>query len=748
VTDPIYPEDHVWLARVRWVRRGDGTPYGGVTPVARRDDSTGAWAEISAHDAAVTFPDQGSAFWFDVPAGIEEDDLVLVRVAPQTRPEPGKDAYHVAWWTTAYEVVDLRPWEDPRSQRAALTGEGLALRLATPNVYLRLEDEEAVGPVTLERLPDGRWRLADEHADDLKVVRLLDAHGGPVRVGDHRAQILLDRDEVGPPTRYVNWASDRKLAEGIFKRLLSLDRKAAEALPVTKATYKQYLDAYPGFDLGTEHLRRQEAARFERVEELLSVVEADEELVRRAAEALLGHPAVADALDETKGAAVEAAVRSAEATLRAEAEGRRQALEDEIAGERERLEGDLVEARADLAAATDRKAEIEAEIEALQARLDALQADADEQAAAVERALDARLAELAAKPAEAFAELAIVRALAAPPGASVAPQGSPRHLEPTPTEGADAAVGVVESLRVASGSVRMRLVTEDHLVGAALLAAFATHRAVVVAGDGGPTALRAVAEVVAGGRMTWIPVPPTLTDPAGLLTTSDPSTGRPAPHPGGLLAAAERAAADGRLALVVLDGFDRAPSDHYLDPLLQCYADAGRSRTARTLPYVGLDGTPQRLAWPRNLLLACVPSGGPSALPPGPTFWKHAVLVDVGGAGDAPVMAGVKYDPDLREIDLDAWASAVDAVSPSPHDLPDLTGSLDAPAVAVRSAAALYRAALAFNVPEADARRIAFVGAVLPHAPDEDAGADAVAKAVPQAHAPRALQLLTQLLTP
>lgn len=737
MTPPIYPEDHLWLCRVKWVRRGDGKPYGGVTPIAYRDEQASAWVELSEHDAALAFPDQGTAFWFDVPSDAEEESLVLIRAERQDHYDSGKDAYKVVRWAFAYEVVDLRPWEDPRSQRLALTGEGLPIRLTTPRVYLRLTDDEAVGPVALAPRPDRRWGIPDAHADELKVVRLAGDHSAPVQVDGRKAEILLDRDDLGAPTRYVNWASDRALAEGLLNRLLKMDRAAAQGLGVAKAAFKTYLDAYPGFEYASDHQHRQENARYERVEELLAVVEADEALLQSAAQALLLHPTIEEALAEPKRQAVEAAVQAAREAFEAGAEERRLALDDELEAKRKQLDLDLAaarqalaEARAGLEAVSELKTEAHAELNGLQSTLDALRTEVDQQADDVEQALDARLAELAERPAQAFAEIAILRAISGtpqtPPRSSAGTAAAPPPIETDPPVAAQ-----IEALAKAGGAVFQRLNADDHLVGAALLAAFATGRAVVVAGDGAADALHAVAEGVAGGRSTWIPVSATLSDAASLLT--QPAHGTVWPNPGGLLDAVERAA-DGRLALVVLEGFDRAASDHYLDPLLQCYADARHGRGARTLPYLGIDGAPRRLAWPPNLLLACVPSGGPSALPPGATFWTHAVLSDVGDVSRGP-------EEGLSEVAPATWDAAVQAGTDG-GEVPSLTDDLKPSVAAMRSAAALYHAALAFNVPEPDARQLAFLGAVLPHVATDPSAAKAVEASVVPDRVPRALRLL------
>lgn len=744
MTFPSHPEDHAWLSCVQWANDASGTPFGHVQPLAWRDDDNGRWVQLPEADAPHAFPDRGAVYWRSMPVGLGKDDLVVVHVERQRSYDAGKEAYLVResrrppW---AVEAIDLRALADERSQRVALTQEGLAVSLASAHVLVRITDEEAVGPLELKRRDDGRWALDPEHPDLLQVVRLLNGDVAPVTVDRRRVDMVLAPDRVGAPVGFVNWSSDVDLAKSVLKRIQRLGKKPTPSSELSQRAFDDYLEAHPSFDFQSELQRQQEHARFSRVEELVRVVESDRDLLDQAARALVDHPAVAAALEEPKRQAVEAARNEAEQALRQEAEAQRRALEEELAAEREEAASALTETRKKLqeaessrASAENAYAELQKAIDEARAHLNALAAETDQRVADAEAALASRLAELASRPAEAFAELAIIRALLP------ASPASPPPSQPTAAPGDSETVERVTWDDGISGRISARMGAPDHYVSPSLLAAFLAGRPVVVAGDAAHTALHALANVVAGGRTTWIPVAPTLSTPSDLLTLADPATGRVLPHPGGLLAAIQAAAASDEMALVVLEGFDRAACDHYLDPLLHVYADAGNG-LGRTLPYVDPTGMPQRVAWPPNLLLACLPSGGPSALPPGRSFWKHALLVD---AGDQAAGEGSGSPP--TAMTLDAWLGLADV--PSDGEVPDLSSPLEMGPAATRSAGALYRHVRALNVPEHEAHRIAYVGAVLPNATNAgDQLDEALARHVPDDRRPRVRHLFDHLLS-
>ena len=273
------------------------------------------------------------------------------------------------------------------------------------------------------------------------------------------------------------------------------------------------------------------------------------------------------------------------------------------------------------------------------------------------------------------------------------------------------------ALRIASGGGEVES-------GPSLVTAFASGRAVVLSGDGAFESVRAFADVFAAGRLVWVPVPATAVDPVDLFGGPAPQSGR---GPGAdLLDVIDAARSDDGLFVVVLEGFDRAAPDHYLAPLLQCYADAGRPRGARSLALAAPDGEPRRLSWPPNVLLACTPCDGPSALPAGRGVWRHAVLFD---AGDEVVSGGDGGGP-LSALAFEAWRSGVGELADCPDD-PFDPESLGASGPSSHAARHLYCSARSLGLSPDAARTLAFVGSVLPTAPAPRAALERAEAALP-----------------
>ena len=695
---PPPPPESLWLCRVDWANRSaGGEPYGNVEPLAWSGDA--GW--VQSPEVPGRFPDRGRAFWHGVPDGVEEGDLVVVRFERRHnyRPDGRSEAFQIAGWEPAVEVVDLRAYGGERAARMALVGDGVEAELATGRVVVQIDGETVVGPLDLARTDHGRWRLPDEGHEDVEARSAAGLPASTVALDGSSRRVV--HKPLGRPARLLNWTPDRTLALGLLRRLRKLSGASRKDLGVTEGVFRQYVEAYPSFQYHNDRQRDQEAARFRRVEELVAVVERDRGLLDAAANALLDHPQVASALEEPKRAAVEAAVADA-----------RDEIEAALADARSALEA-TQRARDALAA---EKRSLHAEIEEARAASNRARAAAETDAAEAEAALRSRLQALAEEPAKLFAEASVLRALA---GLTVG-SGS----EPDPTcgdETEDAPEGApVESVEDAAAALagRVRSGGGDLETGPAALAAFVTGRAVVVAGDAAHDLLRVLADVVAGGRLVWIPASPTLASPTDLLGSFEPAVGRFVPHPGGLLAELGRARPEGATSLVVVEGFDRAPPEHYLTPLVQAYADAGRPRP-RTVPYSGTDGSPRRLAWPPGVLLALTPSGGGGGFPAGPAFWREAVLLDAGDALVAPT-APTSWLP------VSAWQRARESFTTSdqPFRIDGVSPSAD------RAAADLYAAAIHLGLGPDDARRAAFIAAHVPTLPTADDALDAARAAL------------------
>lgn len=134
--------------------------------------------------------------------------------------------------------------------------------------------------------------------------------------------------------------------------------------------------------------------------------------------------------------------------------------------------------------------------------------------------------------------------------------------------------------------------------------------------------------------MLWVPIAPTVTEPADLLGKCDNTLRRFIPHSNGfadLLLQAKRYPND--LYVVVLDGINRAIVDTYLSPLLACYRDRFTAEHKRMLtlfhPNVVMESDPYyELAcfeWPANVLLTGILSEATSTVVPPRTLWDDTV---------------------------------------------------------------------------------------------------------------------------
>lgn len=112
-------------------------------------------------------------------------------------------------------------------------------------------------------------------------------------------------------------------------------------------------------------------------------------------------------------------------------------------------------------------------------------------------------------------------------------------------------------------------------------------------------------------------------EPQDLLGRFDSASGRIIPSATGLLDVMKDATVSGRLHVVVFDGFNRAPTEAYLAPILQAAAAARTADPARVIPIANpaivADDDPYRelarLGWPSNVLIACLPTDGTATLP-------------------------------------------------------------------------------------------------------------------------------------
>ena len=172
-------------------------------------------------------------------------------------------------------------------------------------------------------------------------------------------------------------------------------------------------------------------------------------------------------------------------------------------------------------------------------------------------------------------------------------------------------------------------------VACCLHAAFAADVMPVVMGADAFEILKTYASCITGGRILWVPIAPTMLEPADLLGRVDIASKCFIPHQSRLLdLLLDAADHPSKLYMVVLDGINRAAIDSYLMPILACYRDKWQTEGRRISlfhPQAIVADDPYasnfQIAWPQNILLAGILSEGATAIAPPATLWSYATLI-------------------------------------------------------------------------------------------------------------------------
>lgn len=617
-------------------------------PLVRSTEDRDAWEGLVANPED-DFPDRGLVFWYDAPRETTGGDYWEIEVGEQPNYDGHQktERYQVTGHRRPVEVVDLRDWTDEDEVRRALNSEGISIEPPPieSEVIFWTADERWVGPVQLARTDAGKWIL--EVNDPTRLGCWAPGRDAYREVQlDESRLIAAPGHDFGESLGYANWASDVEFAKGLLKRIRKLDQSAYEALDVTYAVFEKYQEVLAESGLSGRELQH-ERARSERAEELRSLIEANEELLSETVSALLESEAVRSELEEEKQKLLR------ETKERAEREVSRQ-----LASKRSQLD----ELDSQIEARYDDLEEVESELEEENERL-------EEQVASFEDVLRERLDELADVELEdLFAHSVTLRTILSatrsdasrsdPPPTAPEEEASrtPWKLEEQPEHHEE--VGEAAQLfskRVIAGGLGSGAMTTD------LFTAFLASGTVCLDGARAGEILDAFADTVVGGRLLWIPVPGASIAPTDFLVSQD--GGRVAPHPNGLLDVLVEANSSDRLYLVVFEGFDRAPVESYLHPLLASRSESvksGRERRAVPLPssVTVADRSVARVAWPANVLVACIPSGGTTAtLPVPPGFWNFASLVGADSYEDdgKSEFFDVEEERSIKAVGATAW---------------------------------------------------------------------------------------------
>jgi len=609
--------DIVYIGRVKWVHESYGKNYRHATvePLIQSSADQMRWIG-SIEDPLDDFPARGFVNWHDSPKGLKVGDYRQFDVEshPFYEGQPDKEAFQIRNQKNPVEIVDLRNIGSEREIRILLTTKGVFIN-AKPLIescVLWIRDEKWIGPVDLAmRTGTSSWILAP--SQPLSSIRCWKIHTAAIQqveLEGSRYLLTPNHDIHVKHMGFVTWEADNVLAKRLLNRLLKRDRKSVEALKISKAVFKTYIDTVEKAGLVGSELDQEFSYR-ERIQEIIDVIAKNEELMEEAASVCFNIGTVKQKIAEKAKKEYEKRRLELLAQLDSDFADKKRAIKD--------AEIDLEEKKSQLVSLQD---SITAAERNLEDRVDKFEAELTE-----------RLRKITEKPERLFAEMAFFKAISS----AVRPLHS--TVAQVVTNPRAVVVPEVPAIREPSaliGEISQRLLSigVSPQVGHALHCALSSGSVPVMIGSDAIDVIRSYADCVSGGVLQWIPIGGSLIEPADLLGRIDPLSHSFIPHPGGLLELLMNET--DIVQLVVLDGFNRAASDGYLLPLLQSIRDAVEGHGRLTIPLVppGMmkDGDPyvaaQRVAWKPNVLLVLRPTEGTSVLPVPRELWEYCVIID------------------------------------------------------------------------------------------------------------------------
>jgi hypothetical protein len=597
------------LGFVDWVNVDKGGHrIAGVAPLF--EVNTPVWRPVRSEE----FPTQGKVFWFQ--AAADKDTLLFFRAEENTG--QFKDQFKVAEPQIAMEVVDLRAIGSPEEVRKALSAGLRRIGFVPGRALLWCEDNLFIGPVNLIAAAGGAYTF--EHPQRHKI----NCYSRNMEVREvsyiRALRYVLADTSLGPPDSYVDWDDDKVVIRRALSWAVERAKESGDELKVTRQLIQQTAERLTG--AGSSPELKLERYRLERAIGIIGDLNVSEELARSVLDVVQNHPAVVSQLEKLR-----AEIRE---TVTAE-------VNESLAGE-----------RAELDSLARQKGQLRSETETARSELGELRARASAEVQEVEREVNRRVGEVLEKPAALLAEVAILQAVIR--GTNNSSGGGPH------TERNLHRVAWPTSSRVITDQQELRKsLSASYKAAGVPVRVFGRIHAAVRAGLmpllAGPRALRALeayARVVCGGRMFRVNVAPSYLEPGDLFGKFDRGTFQP--HPAGLADVLEHARQDKRLALVVVEGANRAPTESYMLPLVQCAFGNFNlhllhpSLTSPEDPYRAL----AEIRWPPNLLLSASIVEGATTLPLCRDLWNSAALVETDGEAPRPASA-----PDVTELDAE-----------------------------------------------------------------------------------------------
>lgn len=666
--------ERYYLGRVkRPPHRSESYHYATLEPLVESDPSGTEWLG-PVRELAARFPRRGYVHWHDAPFTVQLNSVWQFTIDEHPDAERGDRSEQFQLDNNSVqepiEVVDLSGWGDESALRSALTGDGIAVSPppVARRILLRLASGLCVGPLLLKAGNTSGLYVVDapeahRDASRMPVWRLPPAALNRVQLEGSRCFVSPSLD-LGQSAGIQNWTSDAQVARSILGRLRRMDPELVKAVGITDNLYREYLERVEEGRMDSVDAAV-ERARADRLRGVQEAVQRDLELLREAAEALLGMETVKAEID-----------RLVHERVVAEVQVRRAEIQEKVSD----VAGQLATTTSDLA-------RLEAEVDTkrteenkLDAALQQKREELESKVAAFDQEVAVRLEAIAKRPEVAFAEAAIMRAVMASGLTGVLHNGT-KNGRAVPSRGGSAAVSPGSTASGLEDQPSLLQALREHAAALALSetaimslhAAFAAGVTPVVSGSRGYDLLRAYASAVAGARLHWIPIASSMMEPLDLLGRFDGTARRIMPAASGLLDVVNDAAHSGRLHVVVLEGFNRAPAEAYLAPILEV-ALAGRAGDdTRAIPVASADLLAEedpyrelaRLHWPSTVLIACLATDGSVTLPVSRSVWRFLAVVGADGAAhQTPQSAGSGGGkPVETEASPELWRRLVSATS-------------------------------------------------------------------------------------
>jgi hypothetical protein len=629
-----------------------------VEPLITSDPTGSVWLN-SVINPVAHFPKRGFVHWHEAPFDAKPGSLWQFSV--DEHPSAHHEQLHLVDPVEPIEVIDFRGWEDEMTLRSLLTGDGLELTPApvSRRILLWLASGLWAGPVRM-RDDKGQWIVEgpEGHSDPSRVSAWKPNENNVSKVRLEGDRFFLNpAQDLGSRAAVQNWAPDTQVLRGILKRLRRFDSEAVQGLEITDRVFEAYVDhlgsiGIPGSDPEIER------ARAARLRGIRDVVTSSKALIDEAATTLLQTPAVRESLDK------------------------------QIEDERKRmLKSARLEVEQEMTVARQQLSEIHTEMDVAQTDLRKLQTALTERVAGFDAELSASLSEVAKRPEKMFAELAILRAALQPlnesrdqsdnlgiwQGHNASPSSTPAPIASRILTTEEELANQLAKVAFYSGIDLKSLIT--------LHSTFRVGSVPVLIGSNGYDLCHHYASAVSAGQILWVPISPTTVDLEGLFGRYHASVRRIVPQATGMLKAVQQALTSSSVTMIVLDGFNRAPVEAYLQPILSAASAARFGDNSRVLrvadseilssddPYANV----AEFRWPPNLLIACIPSSGTTSLPIPAEMWRYFSVIDTQNA-----TASKRFGSDemaLGNLDLTTvcgslWASLIarEAVPPDNDD--------------------------------------------------------------------------------